>query len=266
MSSLENKITIVTGAGHPIGIGYAIACKLADQGAKVVLTDLPSNKDELEECSKMLAATGAETLPLCVDVCDRQQIDDAVAQVMSHFGRIDILVNNAGVGIGSSEFMELTDNDWDLSYRVNLKGVADFCQAVIPQMKEQGGGAIINTASMSGLGAIEAIPACYTATKFGVVGLTKQLALNYASDGIRVNAVCPGSIVTQMHQTSLELIATQLNITKEEAQEVENSNIPLGYSAEPGVIGDAVAYLAGPAASYITGIALPVAGGMSVGH
>ncbi|MEH6471308.1 MAG: SDR family NAD(P)-dependent oxidoreductase [Halopseudomonas sp.] len=265
MNTLNNQVAIVTGAGHPKGIGYAIATKLAEQGAHVVLTDLENTKTDLEAGAAEIAKTGVETLALCVDICDRSQIEKALEQIQARFGRIDILVNNAGVALGSAEFTELTDKDWDLSYQVNLKGTANFCQAIIPALKTQGGGSIINVASLAGLGAIASIPANYTATKFAVVGLTKQLSINYAADNIRVNAVCPGSIVTQMHQTALELIASEQGISLDAAQRLEDAHIPLGYSAQPSAIGDTVAYLAGPQASYLTGVALPIAGGMAPG-
>ncbi len=265
MKPLKDKVAIVTGAGHPKGIGRAIAMKLAEQGATLVVTDLESASAGLEEAVSGLHTLGTTVMAVTVDVTDKAQIRSCVSRVLREFGRIDVLVNNAGVGLGSGEFLEVTDQDWQLSYAVNIKGTADFCQAVIPAMKQQGGGAIINVASLAGLGAIETIPACYTASKYAVVGLTKQLALNYAADQIRINAVCPGSVVTQMHQTSLELIASEHNISIEEAQRQEDAHIPLGYSADPGVIGDAVAYLAGSGAAYITGVAMPVAGGMAPG-
>lgn len=266
MLPLEGQVAIVTGAGHPQGIGRAIARKLAAQGAILVVVDregaegLESVEAELEQlghCSQHMALT--------CDVTDQVQVSECVAQAVNLLGRIDIMVNNAGVGCGSSDFLALTEQDWQLSLQVNVQGVANFCQAVLPTFLQQGSGNIINIASLAGLGAIESIPACYTASKYAVVGLTKQLAVNYAKQNIRCNAVCPGSVVTQMHQQSLKCLAEEHGISLDEAQAMEDGNIPLGYSASPGQIGDAVAYLSGPAASYITGIVLPVAGGMSPG-
>lgn len=265
MKPLHEKVALVTGAGHPKGIGRAIALKLAEQGATVVVTDLESASADMADAVEQLKALSGDVLAVAVDVTQKEQITACVDQVLARFGKIDVLVNNAGVGVGSAELTELTDQDWELSFKVNVKGTADFSQAVIPTMLEQGGGSIINVASLLGLGALEAIPACYTATKFAVIGLTKQIAMNYAKQNIRCNAVCPGSVVTQMHATTLELIAQEHGISIEEAQALEDANIPMGYSAQPSVIGDAVAYLASPAASYMTGVALPVAGGMSPG-
>ena len=265
MKTLSNKVAVVTGAGHPKGIGRAIALKLAQQGASVVVTDLASAKDDLAAAVEQLKEAGVDALAVVVDITNKEDIHGGVKQVLERFGQLDILVNNAGVGLGSSDFLELSDQDWNLSFQVNVKGMADFCQAVIPVMEKQKGGSIINIASLAGLGAIESIPACYTATKFAAIGLTKQLAMNYAKKNIRCNAVCPGSVVTQMHKATLDFIAQQHGISIEEAQALEDANIPLGYSAQPGVVGDTVAFLASPDANYMTGVALPVAGGMSPG-
>lgn len=264
MKTLEGQVAIVTGAAHPQGIGRAIAQKLAQQGAQIVVVDLAS-AEGFDTAAAELRDYGIKAVTFACDVSRRQEVRACIDHVKETFGRIDLLVNNAGVGRGAADFLELSDSDWDISYQVNLKGVANFCQAVLPQMLEQGQGNIINVASLAGLGAIEAIPACYTATKFAVVGLTKQLAVNYARHNIRCNAVCPGSVVTQMHAQTLQLIADENQISIEEAQQLEDASIPMGYSAQPGQIGDAVVYLASPAASYITGVSLPVAGGMMPG-
>ena len=127
------------------------------------------------------------------------------------------------------------------------------------------GGSIINVASLAGTGAMDAIPACYTASKFAAVGLTKQLAAQYAKNGIRVNALCPGSVVTRMHEQSMALLARQHGISPEEAQALEDARIPLGRSAQPEEIGNTAVFLASDLASYVTGVAFPVAGGMAPG-
>lgn len=264
MKTLEGKIAIVTGAGHPKGIGRAIATKLAVEGAQVVVTDL-DDANGLEAVEGEFSQSGLSALAIACDVTKPGDVSRCVSQVLERFGRIDILVNNAGVGIGSADFLALSERDWDIALAVNVKGVAHFCQSAIPGMVQQGEGAIINIASLAGLGAIDNIPANYTASKWAVVGLSKQIAVQFASQGVRCNAICPGSIVTQMHEHTLELIAAENKISVEEAQKLEDASVPLGYSAQPAVIGDAVAYLASPAARYITGVALPVAGGMAPG-
>jgi len=262
---MTNKTAIITGASHPKGIGRAIAVALAKSGVNVVVVDLKGAAG-LNTVVDELASYGVTAHTVVCDVTDKKDIKKVINDTMEIFGSIDILINNAGVGLGSANFLELTDNDWNLSLAINLKGIADFCQAAIPQMLEQDtGGCIVNIASLAGLGAIEDIPACYTASKFAVVGLTKQLAVQYAKNGIRVNAICPGSIHTQMHETTLDMIAQEHNISLEDAQKLEDSNIPLGYTAEPSVVGDAVVYLSSDASRYITGVAMPVSGGMSPG-
>ena len=249
---LAGKIALVTGAAHPKGIGRAIVDALSENGATVIGTDLAG-------------ATGLEDIEgVSCDVTDIAQCEAVLNRVIQQYGRIDILVNNAGVGVGSADFMEITDTDWELSLAVNLRGVANFCRAVIPAMLGKGG-SIINVASLAGTGAMDSIPACYTASKFAAIGLTKQLAAQYASDDIRINALCPGSVVTQMHEQSMALLAEAHGVTLEEAQAMEDANIPLGRSAQPNEIGKTAVFLASDLASYVTGVALPVAGGMAPG-
>jgi NAD(P)-dependent dehydrogenase (short-subunit alcohol dehydrogenase family) len=249
---LADRVALVTGAAHPEGIGRAICAALAEAGATVVGVDLAG--------AEGLAEIGG----LACDVTDMDQVNTLVDKVLTNHGAIDVLVNNAGVGVGSADFLQITDEDWDLSLAVNLKGVANLCRAVIPNMLGRGG-SIINVASLAGTGAMQSIPACYTASKFAAVGLTKQLAAQYAPHSIRVNALCPGSVVTQMHQQSLALLAETNGISIEEAQALEDSHIPLGRSAQPREVGQAAVFLASDMGSYVTGVALPVAGGMAPG-
>ncbi len=249
---LEGKIALVTGAAHPRGIGRAIALALEAHGATVVSTDLAGSEGLEQVCG------------LSCDVTSPDQVEQAVAEVLSRHGGIDILVNNAGVGVGAADFMAITDQDWELSLAVNLRGVANVCRAVLPHMHARGG-SIINVASLAGTGAMDAIPACYTASKFAAVGLTKQLAAQYAPQNIRVNALCPGSVVTQMHEQSMALLAETHGISVEDAQALEDANIPLGRSAQPAEVGRAAVFLASDLSSYVTGVALPVAGGMAPG-
>lgn len=259
---LKDKVAIITGAAHPKGIGRAIAKAFIENGANVVVADLALSEG-MDTAAQELSAEG-RTLAIACDVTDHKAIKQCIDTTLETFGRFDVLVNNAGVGVGSDDFLELSDRDWELSFNINVKGVANFCQAAIPHFKESGG-VIINNASLAGLGAMPSLPASYTATKFAAIGLTKQIAQQYAKDGIRCNALCPGSVVTQLHEKSLQLIASENNISIEEAQAMEDSNIPMGYSAQPSEIGKAAVYLASDLSSYITGVALPVAGGMAPG-
>lgn len=265
MNLLADKVAIVTGAGHSKGIGWAIALKLAAQGAAVVVTDLQGAAGDLEVLAEDIRAQGGRALPVTVDITNRTDVDACVGQALEAFGRIDILVNNAGVGGGSGELLKVAKKDWDIAYNVNVIGTVNCCQAVVPTMLEQGGGVIVNTASLCGLGAIPEISMAYTTSKFAVVGLTKAIALEYANQNIRCNAICPGAINTQMRERLFERLAAEQGISLAEAEQMENSTIAINRGAEPQEVADAVAYLAGPQASYITGVALPVAGGMAPG-
>lgn len=249
---LAGKVALVTGAAHPRGIGRAIHDALAAEGATVVACDLAS------------AEGLADIAGLECDVTDSAQVKAVVDTLLERHGQLDIVVNNAGVGLGSADFMALTDSDWDISVAVNLRGVANVCRETIAHM-QGAGGSIINVASLAGIGALPAIPACYTASKFAAVGLTKQLALQYAADNIRVNALCPGSVITQMHEQTMALLAEAEGVSIEEAQAIEDSQIPLGRSAQPEEVGKAAVYLASDMSAYVTGTVLPVAGGMAPG-
>lgn len=266
MNELEGKVAIVTGAAHSKGMGFAACRKLAQAGAAVVITDLARNEDELHNLQARAAeitAAGGKAMAVSVDVTQRKQIDACVEKVMGDFERIDILFNNAGTPVGSGDFLEMTDKQWDLSYQINLKGLADFCQAVIPVMAAQGGGSIINNSSLAGLGVIAGMTA-YNATKFAVVGTTKTLAAEFGDRGVRVNTVCPGMIWTQMGEIELDHFI-EPGESREEAKQRLVADVPLGRWGQADDVANAVVFLASDRASYISGVALPVAGGMAPG-
>ena len=265
MKLLEGKIAIVTGATKAKGLGKAIAVKLAEQGAKVALTGRTSSKDGVEANVAEITANGGEAMAVLVDVSDSSQVDAAVKEVADAWGRVDILVNNAGVGFGSALLTENQDRDWDGNYAVNVKGTMELCRGVVPYMEKSGGGSIVNVSSVAGIAASVGMPYPYVATKHALVGATKVLALEFAGKGIRANVVAPGAINTDMLQTAYAAIAGAEGISIEEAAAKENASIPLGRPAEPSEIAAAIAFLAGPDASFITGIVLPVAGGMAPG-
>lgn len=251
-NTLTNKVALVTGAAHPRGIGRAIVTALQEAGASVVGVDLPT------------AEGFAEMDGLPCDVTQAQSIRSAVSNIIEQYGQLDIVVNNAGVGRGSADFMAISDDDWDVTLAVNLRGVVNVCRETIPHLMDRNA-SVINIASLAGTGAVSGIPACYSASKFAVVGLTKQLALQYAEKNIRFNAICPGSIETQMLDISLEIIAEAENLSVADARELESSLIPMGRSGQPEEIAQAAVYLASNMASYVTGVALPVAGGFASG-
>ncbi|MBL4712671.1 MAG: SDR family oxidoreductase [Gammaproteobacteria bacterium] len=266
MKLLLNKVAIVTGAAHPMGMGFAAGLKLAQAGAKVILTDLGRNEQELETLEQRvseISELGGNAIAMAVDITERSQIDACVEKVIERYGQIDILFNNAGSPAGCGEFLNMTDQQWDISYQVNVKGTADFCQAVIPVMIENGNGSIINNSSLSGLAAIENM-AAYTATKFAVVGLTKALACEFGKNNIRVNSVCPGNIWTQMGQIEAELLQKD-GQSIADVKKGMSAKVPLGRCGVSEDVANAVVYLASDMASYVSGVAMPVSGGMAPG-
>lgn len=263
---LDGKVAIVTGASRPRGMGFASAEVLAANGARVVLTDFARNDDEramLEQATAKVAASGASVMAIALDVTDKQQISDCIDETMDVFGRVDILFNNAGTAVGCGDFLALTDEQWNASYCINVKGTADFCRLAIPAMQRTGGGSIINNASLAGLGAI-GFMAAYIASKFAVVGLTKAIAAEFGKDGIRCNAVCPGVIDTDMCEAEVARLV-DTGMTKAEARESLVADVALGRWGQSTEVAQAVAFLAGPQAAFVTGVALPVAGGLAPG-
>ncbi len=261
MGDLSGKTALVTGGGRARGIGHAVASALVQAGAEVVITDMVGVTSQDAVRTRFGADAGKVSF-VEADVTQPADVEAAVAHAVDHFGGLDILVNNAGVGRGAPDFMELTAADWDVSFGVNLYGVINTCKAALPALRKSEAGVILNVASLSGLRAIPLIPACYTASKYAAVGFTKQLALQLAPEGIRVNAVCPGSVRTDMMQTVMEDIASAEGVTVEEAEAFEAQTIALGRAAEPEEIGRYVASLAGPSAAYVTGEALTISGAM----
>ena len=203
-----------------------------------------------------------ETLAIGVDVTKKDQVQACIDKVVNEFGRVDVMVNNAGTS-GRGPFLEQTDEQWDICYQVHLKGAFYFCQGVIPIMQKGGGGSIVNNASMLGVAA-EPFFAAYSATKFGVVGLTKVISAEFGKDNIRCNAVCPGSVKTQMQDEGLKQYAERQGISLEHAWR-EAERCALGRSAEPEEVADVMVFLASPMASYISGVALLVTGAANAG-
>ncbi len=265
MGQLDGKVAIVTGATKAKGLGRAIAVNLAEQGAKVVLTGRASSQEGMQANVDAIKADGGEAMGILVDLSDASQIESAISEVADAWGSVDILVNNAGVGFGSAVYDENQEKDWEANYNVNVMGTLAMCRAVAPFMEKAGGGSIVNVASTAGIAASAGMPYPYVATKHSLVGVTKVMALEVAPMGIRANVVAPGAINTDMLQTAYAAIAEAEGISIEQAAAQENASIPLARPAEPSEIAGAIAFLAGPDASYITGIVLPVAGGMAPG-
>ena len=277
MKPLEGKTAIITGAGRPHGIGRSTALRLAEHGANVVVTDLcrkyegdlafygvGDDWEQLQRVVSEVEARGRRGLACKVDVNQRDQIEACVEETVTRFGAIDILFNNAGTAVGVGPFLAMTQQQWDLSLSVNITGMFHFCQLVIPKMIERSNGVIVNTSSLAGLGAGELMCGYHT-TKFAVVGFTKAIAAEFGQFGIRCNAVCPGMVDTDLGAAEYEFISQMEGITIEEARQNAAQKIALRRQCSPDEVADVVAYLCSPAAGYLTGVALPIAGGMAPG-
>ena len=242
----ENQVAVVTGAGR--GIGHAIAVRLAKEGARVAsVSRTEANAQKTADEINALRAEAAKAY--AVDVADQTAVQEAAAKIFADFGRVDILVNNAGVTRDGLS-MRMSMEDWDTVLNTNLKGAFNFTQAVMRPMIKQRSGRIINISSIAGLTG-NAGQANYSASKAGLIGLTKTLARELASRGITVNAVAPGLIETDM-----------TTVLSDEIRQAILQKVPLGKLGEPDDIAGAVAYLASPEAKYITGQVLTVDGGM----
>ena len=252
MMMLDGRVAVVTGAAS--GIGRSSALAFANKGARVVVADV---LDELgRETVDLIEAAGGEAIFVPADVSRRGDVEGLVKAAVETYGRLDCAHNNAGIegtGPPGAEFHTLPDDAWDQVLSVNLKGVWLCMQAEIAQMLGQGGGAIVNTASIFGLvGSPNTTPA-YVAAKHGVAGLTKAAAVEYGRERIRVNAVCPGPIRTPM--------MARLLGERPDAEQRFVRGGPLKRLGEPEEIAETVAWLCSDRASYVTGVPMPVDGG-----
>lgn len=245
---LKGKVAVITGAGS--GMGRAASILFAQEGAKVVAVDYVG--ETAEETVRMIKEKGGEAVAVKADVSHWEDVNKAVETAVQQYGKLDIMVNNAGV-FDSFKFCLDTDEAlWERIININLKGVFFGCKRAIQQFLSQGnGGVIVNTASVAGLGAMAGGTA-YTASKHGVVGLTKQIACEYATQGIRVNAVCPGGIATGM---------TKDLMSDPQTDQMIKMTTPMGRWGEPEEIADAMLFLASDDSKYITGETLRVDGG-----
>jgi NAD(P)-dependent dehydrogenase (short-subunit alcohol dehydrogenase family) len=249
MNDFDGKVAVVTGGAS--GIGRATAELLAARGAKVVVADL----DDAQGATTVarVNAIGGEGVFVRADVTEPDDVSAMVTTAVDRFGRLDIALNNAGVPGTYAPFLQQSLADWERTVAVNLTSVFLSMQAEIPAMVDSGGGSIVNTSSAAGLMGFAMLPA-YVASKHGVVGLTKSVALEYAAKGIRINAVCPGSVRTQM----LEGFAGG----DESMLEGMGRMQPIGRLGTPSEVAEAVVWLCSDAASFVTGHALAVDGGV----
>jgi len=242
MFSLTGRTAIVTGAAA--GIGHAIAARLADAGATVAVADL-----DLPGAQKVAAALPNGAFAVQVDIAVATSVQQAVEQVLAQAGKIDILVNNAGIAGPAAYIWEQTDENWQRNIAVNLTGVFNFCRAVIPHMRSRSYGRIVNIASIAGKeGNPRMIP--YSATKAGVIGLTKALGKEVATDGICVNAVTPAVVQTQILD---QLTPEQVSYMVE--------RIPMRRTGKPEEIAHVVHFLASSECSFVTAQCYDASGG-----
>jgi NAD(P)-dependent dehydrogenase (short-subunit alcohol dehydrogenase family) len=248
----EGKVALVTGAS--MGIGRASALAFARRGAKVVVADVDVKGGE--ETARLIREAGGETIFVKTDVANATEVEALVKKTVKVYGKLNYAHNNAainrGIGVMTGDYKE---DDWDAQLDVNLKGVFLCMKYEIPEMLKIGKGtAIVNTSSISGLSGHPADPA-YVGSKFGVVGITKSTAMQYGRTGLRVNCVCPGPIRTSLY----ERVAAAIPGVEEATLERN----PMGRIGEPEEIAEAVVWLCSDAASYITGVSLPVDGGLA---
>ena len=248
---LEGKVALITGASR--GIGAATARLFAQEGATVVLAS--RSVEEMAHIVEEIRANGGEGMAVKTDVAEAASVETLIKSTVDAYGMLDIAVNNAGIAGGNKPLVEVTEEVFDRVIAVNLKGVFLCMKYEIPAMLASGGGAIVNLSSTVGLVGTGAGIAPYIASKHGVVGLTKAAALEYGGQHIRVNAIAPGTTRTSVNERW---------IADEQIRQRITSGIPLGRVADPAEAAEAILWLCSDAASYVTGVTLPVDGGYIV--
>jgi NAD(P)-dependent dehydrogenase (short-subunit alcohol dehydrogenase family) len=251
--AFDGKVALVTGAG--VGIGLATAEAFAKSGASVVLAD--RNGETVAKATGDLRAAGYNAMGVTCDVTDAAQVGAMIERAVSTYGRLDAAFNNAGVNSEAATFLEISDNEFERVMAVNLRGVWNCMKGEVRQMMAQGNGAIVNCSSIGGLKGSRGRGA-YSASKHAVIGLTRSAALDYATKGIRINAVCPGMINTPM----------AIFVTKNYDPEIVARMVaqePIGRFGAPEEVAAAVVWLCSPAASFVVGHAMTVDGGILAG-
>lgn len=245
----KDKVILITGS--TFGIGKTTALAFAARGAKVVLSDYIQDEDT----EKTIKENGNDAIFIKCDVSKEEDVKNLVAETVAHFGRLDFCFNNAGIEGSPAPATECSNENWDKTININLTGVWYCMKYQIPEMLKTGGGSIVNNASIAGLVGFGSMPA-YVASKHGVVGLTKNVALDYAKQGIRVNAVCPGVIQTPM--------IDRFTGGDQAAMDQLKAGKPMGRIGQPEEIAETVIFLCSDGASFITGQSIAVDGGWTV--
>ncbi len=244
--NFTDKVALITGASF--GIGRATAVAFAERGAKVIIADCIEDKETVDLVKK----AGSEALFVKCDVSKNSDVKKVIEEGVKKFGGLDYAFNNAGIEGGMGETPDCTEENWDKTIGINLKGIWLCMKYEIPEMLKREKGVIVNCASVAGLIGFPGLPA-YVASKHGVIGLTKTTALECAKKGIRVNAVCPGVIKTPM--------IDRVTGKKKEVEKAYEDMEPVGRMGQPEEVAESVIWLCSDAASFVTGVALPVDGG-----
>ncbi len=247
--SIAGRVAVITGAAS--GMGAATAELFAEQGAKVAATDLESS--DLDSVVQRIVDEGHSAHAWTLDVREREAIQATVDEIAEHFGGIDIIVNNAGVGVGGPIDEEDYEERWSLALEVMLSAHVRIVRAALPHLRNSNSPRVVNIASTEGLGATK-FSSAYVSAKTGVIGLTRALAVELGTEGITVNCICPGPIRTGM----------TANIPEESKREYARRRIALKRYAVPEEVAHMTLSLVLPAASFVTGVALPVDGGLTI--